>query len=367
MIDELLVRLGRTWIVRGAERDREIAHDRALRMLAWAQEHGWPLWGLRRLLHPGDSDGCLRQEFLDMSFAHPIGLAAGWDKNARVPRALAACGFSFIELGTVTQHPQPGFDRPRIWGLPNGTLINRMGFPNEGVDAFERRLVQESLPTIPVGISIGKSKVTPNERAVDEYVYLLRRLHPYGRYFTVNVSSPNTPGLRDLMAREPLEHMLSALQDEARRLGRAHGRKKSLFVKVSPDMSDAEVDDVVDVCLACELEGIIGTNTTIKRPGLSQDRTPPGGLSGPRLLPLAHNVVQRIAQRARGKLVIIACGGISNWWQALDMLQAGASLVQVFTSWTYDPLVVKKIVDRLRICLWQKDARNLDELLQRSS
>ncbi|HEY7340061.1 MAG TPA: quinone-dependent dihydroorotate dehydrogenase [Ktedonobacterales bacterium] len=329
-----------------AGRDAEAIHERVLGMLARVSESPRMTRALAQfaaLAWPGDL-GRPREVF-GLHFPHPIGLAAGFDKNARAIPALAALGFGFIEIGTITQQAQPGNPRPRLFRLPSDeALINRMGFNNDGADAIARRLARQPEATVPLGISLGKSKATPLEDAVADYLASLDRLHPWADYFAVNVSSPNTPGLRALQERDRLDALLAALQTRLRERAKADGEGthvKPLLVKVAPDLGEAALDELVEVCLARGASGLIAVNTTISREGLSAAvptalRDEPGGLSGRPLHARAVEVVGLLAKRTEGRLPIIGCGGVFTVDDAQRMLDAGASLLQLYTSFIYE-------------------------------
>jgi len=331
-----------------AGRDAEAIHERVLGMLARVSESPRLTRGLARfaaLAWPGDL-GRPREVF-GLRFPHPIGLAAGFDKNARAVPALAALGFGFVEIGTITRHAQPGNPRPRLFRLPTDqALINRMGFNNDGADAIAKRLARQPEATVPLGISLGKSKLTPLEDAVSDYLASLDRLYPWADYFAVNVSSPNTPGLRALQERDRLDALLSALQARLRERAQAEGegdgaRVKPLLVKVAPDLDEAALDELVEVCLARGASGLIAVNTTISRDGLSDTipaalRDEAGGLSGRPLHARAVEVVRLLAKRTEGRLPIIGCGGVFTVDDAQRLLDAGASLLQLYTSFIYE-------------------------------
>ena len=327
-----------------AGRDAEAIHERVLGMLARVSESPRLTRGLARfaaLAWPGDL-GHPREVF-GLRFPHPIGLAAGFDKNARAVPALAALGFGFVEIGTITQHAQPGNPRPRLFRLTSDqALINRMGFNNDGADAIARRLARQPETTVPLGISLGKSKVTPLEDAVADYLASLDRLYPWADYFAVNVSSPNTPGLRALQERARLDALLAALQARLRERAEMEGeRVKPLLVKVAPDLDETALDELVEVCLARGASGLIAVNTTISRDGLSDTvpatlRDEPGGLSGRPLHARAVAVVSLLAKRTEGRLPIIGCGGVFTVDDAQRLLDAGASLLQLYTSFIYE-------------------------------
>ncbi|HKS69930.1 MAG TPA: quinone-dependent dihydroorotate dehydrogenase, partial [Ktedonobacterales bacterium] len=287
---------------------------------------------------------------------NPIGLAAGFDKNAVALPALAALGFGFIEIGTVTYYAQPGNPRPRLFRLPSDeALVNRMGFNNQGAAAVAARLARMPKLPVPLGISLGKSKITPLDEALDDYLQSLDLLYPYGDYFAVNISSPNTPGLRALHERDRLDALLAALTTHLRERATAEGRSapRPLLVKVAPDLDDAALEEVVDVALARGVSGLIAVNTTVAREGLGLRapeylRNEAGGLSGRPLLARALAVVTRLHALAGARLPIVGCGGIFTPDDARRMLDAGASLVQLYTGFIYEgPLVARRIARAL--------------------
>jgi dihydroorotate dehydrogenase len=326
-------------------RDPEAAHERVLGLLAWVARHPTLTHALAVASTTiyGETHG-LGREVFGLRFPNPIGLAAGFDKNGVAPPAVAALGFGFVEIGTVTWHAQPGNPRPRLFRLPTDeALINRMGFNNEGALAVAQRLAAMPRPGVPLGISLGKSKVTPLENAVADYLATLDALYHYGDFFAVNVSSPNTPGLRALQERDRLDALLAALSLRLTERANEEGRRsqKSLLVKVAPDLDDAALDTIVEVCLAHGASGLIAVNTTLAREGLSA-RVPPalrdevGGLSGRPLLERALAVVRHLHERAGDRLPIVGCGGIITADDARRMLDAGASLVQLYTGFIYE-------------------------------
>jgi dihydroorotate dehydrogenase len=266
--------------------------------------------------------------------------------------ALAALGFGFVEVGTITQRPQPGNPRPRLFRVTSDeALINRMGFNNHGAEVVAARLASQPRGPVPLGVSLGKSKVTPLDDAVQDYLGSLDLLYPFGDYFAVNVSSPNTPGLRDLQARDRLDALLAALTARLRARGAAEGRAspRPLLVKVAPDLDDGALDDLVDVCLARGASGLIAVNTTIARDALSawvprELREQSGGLSGRPLHARAVQVVARLRERAGDRLPIIGSGGVFCGDDARRLFDAGASLVQLYTSFIYEgPSVARNI------------------------
>ncbi|WP_101298114.1 quinone-dependent dihydroorotate dehydrogenase [Halegenticoccus soli] len=273
-------------------------------------------------------DDRLRVEAFGRSFPNPVGVAAGFDKNAEVPRALSALGFGHVEVGGVTAERQPGNPRPRLFRLrEDEALINRMGFNNQGADRIGARLNAEPLPDVPVGINIGKSKATPLSEAADDYRYTYERVADAGDYFAVNVSSPNTPGLRSLQNRDSLEEILGALSDAG---------AAPLLVKLSPDLPEPAIEDALAVVDALDLDGVIATNTTTKRPETleSPQRAERGGLSGKPIEEMATNLVRFIAERT--DVPVIGVGGVSDAAGAYRKIRSGASVVQLYTGLVYE-------------------------------
>lgn len=291
----------------------------------------------------------LEREVFGVKFKNPVGLAAGFDKNARLFNEFSFMGFGFVEIGTVTPKPQPGNEKPRLFRLPKDeALINRMGFNNDGVKKVARRLKGRYTSVI-IGGNIGKNKITPNENALDDYLICLNELYDTVDYFTVNVSSPNTPGLRELQEKAPLTRLLQSLKDEmAKKV-----RPKPILLKIAPDLTDPQLDDIIDIVSKTKIDGIIATNTTTGREGL---KTPAeevksigaGGLSGKPLESRSTEVIRYISQRSEGSIPIIGVGGIHSPEDALEKLEAGASLVQVYTGFVYEgPALVKRINEEI--------------------
>jgi len=287
-------------------------------------------------------------------FSNPVGLGAGFDKNAKYLRELECLGFGFVEIGTVTPLPQAGNEKPRLFRLPKDkALINRMGFNNDGVKAVAERLAKwKELrdSRLIIGGNIGKNKITPNEDAWRDYEFCFKELHPYVDYFVVNVSSPNTPGLRELQEKESLRKILMHLQ----MINNGKARAKPVLLKIAPDVTNEQLDDVIDLALEIKLDGLVATNTTISREGL---RTPDsrlgtigaGGLSGRPLKTKSTEVVRYICEKTGGQIPVIASGGIFTGADAMDKIRAGANLVQVWTGFIYEgPGIVKKICKALR-------------------
>ncbi|HYE36882.1 quinone-dependent dihydroorotate dehydrogenase [Methylocaldum sp.] len=287
---------------------------------------------------------------MGLTFPNPVGLAAGLDKNGECIDGLAALGFGFIEIGTVTPRPQPGNPKPRLFRLPEAeALINRMGFNNKGVDYLVEQVKKARYRGI-LGINIGKNRDTPLDRALDDYLIGLRKVYPYASYVTVNISSPNTPGLRDLQAGENLEHLLFGLRQERENLAQTHGRRVPLAVKIAPDLESDQVKHLADALVKNGIDAVIATNTTASREGVEglthSEET--GGLSGRPLFGKATDVVAHLAQALRGAIPIIACGGIVGAEEARRKFEAGADLIQIYTGFIYrGPTLVKEIVKNL--------------------
>jgi dihydroorotate dehydrogenase len=283
---------------------------------------------LRRRLGP--TDPVLASTVFGVHFPGPLGLAAGFDKDGTGLFTWGALGFGYAEVGTVTAHAQPGNPAPRLFRLADDrALLNRMGFNNDGAEALARRLADHR-PDVPIGVNIGKTKVTPAADAVEDYRASARLLAPLASYLVVNVSSPNTPGLRDLQAVESLRPILSAVLNES--------GATPVLVKIAPDLSDSDVDDVADLAAALRLAGIVATNTTVSRDGL---RTPGveqlgnGGISGPPVARRAVEVLRRLYARVGDRLTLISVGGIETADDAWERIAAGASLLQAYTGFIY--------------------------------
>lgn len=337
--------LVRPWLFRA---EAEWAHERTLDLLALAGKTAFGRLLIRRLFPvPGVRQ---RIQLMGLEFANRLGMAAGFDKDGRAIWGLASLGFGHLELGTVTPRPQTGNPRPRVFRLPEDqALINRMGFPNAGAEALARRLSGRRPPGVVIGVNIGKGIDTTLERAAEDYCFLLRRFHRLADYLAVNVSSPNTLGLRRLQARETLEGLLRALAEERRALEEPGGWHLPLLVKLAPDLTDQELEDAVGAVVDAGLEGVIATNTTLARGDLrSRARRESGGLSGAPLRLRATDVVRRVAEWSRGRLVIVGVGGIQSVREAQEKLEAGASLIQVYTGLVYrGPGLVQEILTGL--------------------
>ncbi|MBO0864542.1 MAG: quinone-dependent dihydroorotate dehydrogenase [Mycobacterium sp.] len=282
---------------------------------------------LRRLLAP--TDPVLAGTVFGVHFPGPLGLAAGFDKDGIGLDAWAALGFGYAEVGTVTADPQPGNPAPRLFRLPaDRALLNRMGFNNQGAGKLAARLARRH-PDVPIGVNIGKSKSTPPERAADDYRTSARLVGPLASYLVVNVSSPNTPGLRDLQTTAALRPILSAVLDET---------PTPVLVKIAPDLADSDIDDIADLAVELGLAGIVATNTTVSRDGLATPRVDtlgPGGISGPPLARRATEILRRLYDRVGERLVLISVGGIETADDAWERITAGASLLQGYTGFIY--------------------------------
>lgn len=322
--------LFRTW-----HGDAELIHDHVLGVLARGSDDRLVCWALRQVF--ARTNPRLEQQVWGLRFPNPVGLAAGFDKNARAPGTLAALGFGHVELGTVTAHAQPGNERPRLFRLrEDEALINRMGFNNEGARSVAERLAALPERRVPLGVSLGKSKITPIEDAAGDYAESLRLLYDQGDYFAVNVSSPNTPNLRTLQDRAHLERLLARLSAVNAELADARARlPKPVLVKVAPDLSDEALAEAAETARAAKLDGLIATNTTLARGGLRTDPGEPGGLSGPPLHARAVSVV-RLLRELAPDLPIIGAGGIRSARDAADFFDAGAQLVQLYTGLVYE-------------------------------
>ena len=292
----------------------------------------------------------LERQLWGLTFKNPVGLAAGFDKDARFTDELATLGFGFVEIGTVTPVAQPGNDQPRLFRLPaDQALINRMGFNNGGAIAAAKRL-QKRKSNIIIGGNIGKNKITPNEQAINDYEKCFHALFDVVDYFVVNVSSPNTPNLRALQEKEPLKQLLHHLQ----MLNTQKPKQKPILLKIAPDLTTSQLDDIIEIVQETKLAGIVATNTTIDRDNLQTPTAEvaaigPGGLSGLPVKQKATEVIRYIHKHTNGAVPIIAVGGIFTAADAQEKLDAGASLVQVYTGFVYEgPTIVKKICEGLK-------------------
>ena len=300
----------------------------------------WTWRFLFKVSHPK-----LEREVFGLKFENPVGLAAGFDKDAKLFDELASFGFGFVEIGTVTPLPQDGNPKPRLFRLKeDNALINRMGFNNEGIEGAVARLRRKKSNII-IGGNIGKNKLTPNDKAVDDYEICFEKLFPYVDYFVVNVSSPNTPGLRDLQEKEPLTALLNSLQ----KLNNQKEKRKPILLKIAPDLSNEQLDDIIAIVADTKIDGVVATNTTIGRKGLKTDKTKVeaignGGLSGKPVKAMSTEVIKYLADKSNRAFPIIGVGGIHSAEDALEKLEAGATLVQVFTGFIYEgPALITRI------------------------
>ncbi|WP_375501035.1 quinone-dependent dihydroorotate dehydrogenase [uncultured Nostoc sp.] len=348
--------------------DSEWLHQQTIRSFSWLSQTpaSWVNQRLQKSLCLYDSR--LEQNLFGLNFPNPVGLAAGFDKDGVAANIWSNLGFGFAELGTVTFHAQPGNPPPRLFRLPlDKAALNRMGFNNRGAAAMAARLAQEKqklTQPIPIGINLGKSKVTPLEAAAHDYLDSFRLLKDLGDYFVVNVSSPNTPGLRSLQDASMLSAILNLLQQE-------NTTQKPIFVKIAPDLSWEAIADIITLAKTYQLAGIIATNTTISRDGLKtqvidqtgkspQDEA--GGISGEPLRDRSTEVIRFIWQQTQGQIPIIGVGGIFSAEDAWEKITAGASLIQVYTGWIYEgPLMVRQILTGLLSKVEQSELNSINE------
>ena len=323
--------------------DPETAHEVTLKLLSAAHRSG-----LSKLIYPATPDKPV--QVMGLSFKNPVGLAAGLDKNGDTIDALAALGFGFIEIGTVTPRPQPGNPKPRLFRLPeHQAIINRMGFNNQGIDHLLDRVTQSAYRGI-LGINIGKNFDTPIERAVDDYLICLRKAYPLASYVTINISSPNTKNLRQLQQGDEIKALMSALKEEQLKLQQEHGKYVPLALKIAPDLSEEEIGHIAKLLLEFAIDAVIATNTTIARDAIAGHplANEAGGLSGAPVKEKSTAVVRSLAAELQGRCPIIAAGGILGAEDAAEKLAAGASLVQVYTGLIYKgPQLIVEILRRI--------------------
>lgn len=322
----------------------ETSHDLALFMIKWAQRLKLSAW----FVGPVESAPIT---VMGLEFPNPVGLAAGLDKNADYLDGLACFGFGFIEVGTVTPLPQPGNPQPRMFRLPAASaIINRMGFNNRGVDHLVKQVSASRYQGI-LGINIGKNKDTPADQAVNDYLICMRKVYTHASYITVNLSSPNTPGLRDLQFGEPLENLLARLKAEQALLSQHYDRYVPLAVKIAPDMAVDDIQQVAKALLDNNYDAVIATNTTIARDQVAQlpHGNEAGGLSGGPLTQASTEVVAELSKVLAGRMPIIGVGGIMAGTDAAEKIRAGASLVQIYSGFIYrGPALVRQTVAAIR-------------------
>jgi len=311
------------------------------------------------------NDPRLTVEALGMTFSNPIGLAAGFDKNACYLKPLSLLGFGFVEVGTITFFPQPGNPKPRIRRIPElQALWNRLGFNNNGAKIIFKRLQKKKL-NIPIGINLGKSKSIPLEKAADDYLASFETLYLCGDYFVLNVSSPNTAGLRELQEKTKLSLLLSAIQEKNKTLSQHYQTNaKPLLLKISPDLDFERLDEILELALASNISGIIATNTTTSRTGISVDLPSEGGISGAPLKKRSTAMIRHIFKNVGRKICLIGVGGIFNALDAYEKIKAGASLVQIYTGLIYKgPGLVKEIKSGILECLKKEGANSIQEVI----
>jgi dihydroorotate dehydrogenase len=332
--------------------DAEKAHHFTLQSLRLLIKIPFVRWIMARLYAVEDKR--LERNVFGLTFKNPVGLAAGLDKNAECIEAFSAVGFGFVEIGTVTPLPQPGNEKPRLFRLTEDkAIINRMGFNNEGMDAVKDNIIKSPVShlqsQIIIGGNIGKNKLTSNVQAVDDYIRCFDTLYDVVDYFVVNVSSPNTPNLRALQEKEPLKHILFSLQER----NKLQKKQKPILLKIAPDLTEEQLDDIIEIVSETKLAGVVATNTTVSRDNLSADKNRveqmgAGGLSGKPLTQKSTEIIRYIHRKSAGRIPIIAVGGIMNAQDALDKLNAGAALVQLYTGFIYEgPELIKEINQRL--------------------
>lgn len=327
--------------------DAEAAHGLGLRGLDLLERAG-----MLGLVARPPAPSPFPVNLLGLSFPNPVGLAAGLDKNGEHIDALFGLGFGFVEIGTVTPRPQSGNPAPRMFRLPrHRAIINRLGFNNLGVDALVRNVERSKERTGVLGINIGKNRDTPNESAQDDYLRCLERVYPLADYITVNISSPNTAGLRELQEEQALRRLVATLREAQERLGARHGRRVPMLVKVAPDLSDDDIEAAARVLADLQVDGVVATNTTVSRLGIEDSRhaDEAGGLSGQPLMAQATYVLRRLRTRLPEHIPLVGVGGILSGADAVTKMAAGASLVQCYTGLIYrGPLLVRECVDAIR-------------------
>jgi dihydroorotate dehydrogenase len=323
--------------------DAETAHDLTLKSLKYAEKTGV------LKLYPA-APVCQPRQVMGITFPNAVGLAAGLDKNGAVIDGMAALGFGFIEIGTITPRPQPGNPKPRLFRVKEAQgIVNRFGFNNLGVDNLIENVKAANYKGV-LGINIGKNFDTPNERAVDDYLICMRKVYAYASYITVNISSPNTKNLRALQEKEALSDLLSTLKQEQLKLAQTHGRYVPVALKIAPDLGLEQVNEIADLLMAHSIDAVIATNTTLARDMVQgmQNANEAGGLSGAPVREKSTLVIQQLSQRLQGALPIIGVGGILSGADAVEKIAAGASLVQVYSGLIYKgPMLVHDICKSL--------------------
>jgi dihydroorotate dehydrogenase len=346
-------------------KDPEESHEQLLAALSRLEFLSAPVEQFYRV-----KDSRLRVRVGPLTFENPVGLAGGFDKNAVAPKMISAFGFGFMEIGAVTAQPQPGNPKPRLYRLPEDeALINRLGFNNEGAEAIAIKLARLRARAgrlkIPLGINIGRTKIVETEDAAADFLACFEKLFAYGDFFTLNVSSPNTPNLRELQEKNLLRELLSAVQEKNHELAaRARIAVKPVFVKIAPDMEFSRVDEIIEVVDSVKLTGIVATNATafLRETLKSPLGREPGGLSGRPIAAMVTSFIAHIYQMTRGRIPIIGVGGIFNAEDAYDKIKAGANAVQIYTGWVYEgPGAVKRINQGLLRLLERDGLRHISE------
>jgi dihydroorotate dehydrogenase len=346
-------------------KDPEESHEMILHLLAKGERFSGMLERFYRI-----DDPRLKVKVGPLTFPNPVGLAGGFDKNALAPRTIASFGFGFMEIGAITAQAQPGNPKPRLYRLTeDDALINRLGFNNEGATAIAAKLdrlrARGGLPKIPLGMNIGRTKIVETKDAVTDFVACFERLYFYGDFFTLNVSSPNTPNLRDLQEKSLLRDLLSVVQEKNRELaGSTKIEPKPVFVKIAPDMEFSQVDEIIEVVERARLTGIVATNATafMRETLKSPSGQEPGGLSGRPITAKVTAFVSHIYKSTRGRLPVVGVGGIFNAVDAYEKIKAGASAVQVYTGWIYEgPGAVKRINSGLRRLLDRDGVKQISD------
>ena len=351
-------------------KDPETSHETVLALMARAEFLCPVFESLYRV-----EDQRLAVRLGPLEFPNPIGLAGGFDKNALAPKTISAFGFGFMEVGAITAQAQPGNPKPRLYRLPEDhALINRLGFNNEGAQAIAIKLGRlrgrGGWPHIPLGLNLGRTKIVETKDAVADFLSCFTELFPHGDFFTLNVSSPNTPNLRDLQEKSLLRELLSAVQEKNRELSaRAQIEMRPLFVKIAPDMEFSQVDEIIDVVEDVKLTGIVATNATafMREGHKSPNGAEPGGLSGRPITAMVTKFIAHIYQVTRGRLPIIGVGGIFNAQDAYEKIKAGANAVQIYTGWIFEgPGAVKRINQGLLRLLERDGLKHISEAVGRS-
>ncbi len=324
----------------------ETAHDLTMDMLSASQRLGL----LKCLFKPVPS---VPTEVMGLTFDNPVGLAAGLDKDGECIDAFGSLGFGFVEVGTVTPRPQPGNPKPRLFRIvEREAIINRMGFNNKGVDHLVENLKKTRYQGV-IGVNIGKNKVTPVEEAESDYLTCLRKVYAHSGYVAVNLSSPNTPGLRQLQFGDTLKSLLNVLKEEQGNLAKEHGKYVPLAIKLAPDMTDEEIRDIAAQLLAYEIDGVISTNTTLERDAVQgcKNANEDGGLSGAPLTDLSTQKIRVLAEALDNKLPIIGVGGVMDAQSAADKIKAGASLIQIYSGFIYrGPDLIREASEAVAAC-----------------